>query len=108
MIELRRKLERARAHPVLGPLVLIVLVLVLAMVFMHGVHDSHEVATDFGAVCIALATAFTFVVLVRVIRLMLKLSEIHRVSRAPPRVGCVARVRPRIRPDVPLYLPLRL
>ncbi len=54
MIGLRRKLERGLAHPVLGPIVLIVLILVLAMVYLHAPHDGHESATEVGLLGIAI------------------------------------------------------
>lgn len=55
MIRLRYLLERGCAHPVFGPILLAVLVLMLAMLFFHVAEDGHGTATDFGAVCIALA-----------------------------------------------------
>jgi len=54
VIGLRRKLERGLAHPVLGPIVLIVLILVLAMVYLHPAHDGHESATEVGLLCMAI------------------------------------------------------
>lgn len=49
-------LERGRAHPILGPLVLILLVLLLAMVFLHAAHDGDDGAAGIGGICIAIAS----------------------------------------------------
>ena len=54
MIRLRRTLERGRRHPILGPIVLILLVLLLAMVFMHAAQDEHSTAIDAGFFCLAI------------------------------------------------------
>lgn len=48
-------LERGRAHPVLGPILLIVLVLLLSLVFLHVAQDGNA-ATGIGAICLAFAT----------------------------------------------------
>jgi hypothetical protein len=107
VIELRRKLERARTHPILGPIVVVVLVLVLAMVLLHVLHDSHEAAVDLGAVCIAMAVAFTFFMLDRSRRVWASRATTRRAGRAPPFLVRAAVARPRIRADAPHYLPLR-
>ena len=56
LIRLRRTLERGRRHPILGPIVLILLVLLLAMVFMHAAHDEHGSAVEAGFFCLAIVT----------------------------------------------------
>jgi hydrogenase-4 membrane subunit HyfE len=56
LIRLRRTLERGRRHPILGPIVLILLVLLLAMVFMHAAHDEHGTAVEAGFFCLAIVT----------------------------------------------------
>lgn len=56
LIRLRRTLERGRRHPILGPIVLILLVLLLAMVFMHAAHDEHGAAIEAGFFCLAIVT----------------------------------------------------
>ena len=54
MIRLRCLFERGCAHPVLGPILLLVLVLMLALLFLHFAEDGHG-AESFGALCVALA-----------------------------------------------------
>ena len=49
MIRLRSLLERGLRHPVLGPVLLLALVIILAMVFLHFAEDSHE--ASFGTAC---------------------------------------------------------
>lgn len=56
MIRLRHILERGRRHPILGPIVLILLVLLLAMVFMHAAQDEHGTAVEAGFFCLAIVT----------------------------------------------------
>jgi hypothetical protein len=56
VIRLRRTLERGRKHPLLGPIVLILLVLLLAMVFLHAAHDDHGAAVETGFFCLAIVT----------------------------------------------------
>lgn len=56
MIRIRTVLERGRAHPILGPVVVLLLVFVLAMTFLHGVEDGHASVTDAGVLCIAIVT----------------------------------------------------
>jgi hypothetical protein len=48
-------IERGRAHPILGPIVVIVLVLVLAMVALHAALDRHDAASELGAICLGIA-----------------------------------------------------
>ena len=62
MIRLRRLLERGRRHPLLGPIVLILLVLLLAMVCFHATQDGWDGAAEFGAACIAITTVLGAVV----------------------------------------------
>ena len=84
VIKLRRTLERGRAHPVLGPIVLILLVLLLAMVFLHTAIDGHDSATETGMLCIAILTVLGAVILDRIQRAVpLALVEI-RGDRGPP------------------------
>lgn len=66
MIRLRQTLERGRAHPILGPFVVILLVLLLAMMFMHAAHDSQHASVEFGAICISIAMFLGMFLLQRV------------------------------------------
>ena len=57
--------ERGRAHPILGPILLVVLVLLLAMVFLHVALEGIEAAAEVGAMCVAIATALGLLVTTR-------------------------------------------
>lgn len=85
MIRLRRMLERGRAHPILGPILLILLVLVLAMVAWHAAHDGHADATEVGAICLAIVT-FLGLILARRVGAPASTPPIPvRGDRGPPR-----------------------
>lgn len=47
--------ERGRAHPVLGPILLVALIFLLAMVFLHVALEGVE-AAELGAMCVAIAS----------------------------------------------------
>lgn len=84
MIRLRKSLERARKHPVLGPVVLILLLIVLAMVVLHTAMDSHDGATEVGVLCMAVLVLLGSLLFdrVRLARLIVVVAE--RISRGPP------------------------
>lgn len=84
MIRLRRLLERCRAHPVAGPIALVLLVLVLAMVFVHAAEDGHEVATELGAVCLGVVSFVWLVVAERLRRRPASPAIAVRRDRGPP------------------------
>lgn len=107
MIRLRRMLERGRRHPVLGPLVLVLLVLLLAMVCFHAAHEGWDGAAEVGAVCIAIAAVLGAVVCERSRWRAPLLSVSRRFERGPPRplrTGLAALPRPA---GLELVLPLR-
>ena len=56
MIELRRKIELAVAHPIWGPVVIIALAVLLGLVFLHVVADDAGFAADVGAICVGVVT----------------------------------------------------
>jgi len=98
-------LERGRAHPLLGPILLVVLVLLLAVVFLHVAQDGN--ATEVGAMCLALAT---FVVLPLLERLNKRLSQpsvAARGDRGPPWLSPPPTPRPPAVASVSRSLPLR-
>lgn len=66
MIRLRGILERGLAHPVLGPLVLIVLAVLLSMVFLHVADDGHGPLGELGAACVALTGVLGALLITRV------------------------------------------
>lgn len=85
MIRLRRTLERGRKHPVLGPILLIVLVLLLAMVFLHAAQEGHEAATEIGAFYLAILTILGPILLERMRRTPPAAVVQVRGDRSPPR-----------------------
>jgi hydrogenase-4 membrane subunit HyfE len=74
-------LERGRKHPILGPIVLILLVVLLAMVFMHAAHDGHGAAVEAGFFCLAIVSMLGSVVI--------------RVARVQPRSAATSLSRDR-------------
>lgn len=85
MIELRREIERAIAHPVWGPVVIIALAVLLGLVFVHVVFDDAGFLADVGAVCFGVVTLLA-AVLCRRFLLDVPLRLIGRVEkRGPPR-----------------------
>ena len=84
MIRLRLIFERGRAHPILGPIVIIVLVLLLTMVFLHVLHEGMEAVTEMGTVCIALASALGWLMMSRLSGRPPLIVIRERVGRSPP------------------------
>lgn len=52
MIRLRALIDRGRRHPLLGPLLIVVLVLVFALMLLHEGQES--TAADLGPLCIGI------------------------------------------------------
>lgn len=77
-------LERGCAHPVLGPLLLVVLVLLLAMVFLHIAQEGVEAATELVAACVAIATALVLLLDGRSRITVAAEPSGGRVDRGPP------------------------
>lgn len=84
MIRLRHLLERGRAHPVLGPVLIVVVVLLLAMVLVHGAHDGMDAAAEVGAICFALASFFGLAVMEMLRRRPHDVRTWTPAERAPP------------------------
>lgn len=68
----------------LGPVVLILLALLLALMFLHAAHEGWDGA-EMGAVCIAIATVLGAVIQVRVAWRAPSLRVVSRFDRGPPR-----------------------
>lgn len=86
VIRLRRTLERGRAHPILGPILLVVLALLLAMVFLHAAHEGHDAAAETSVLCLAMLTILGRILLERMRRdAPATVVEVRR-DRGPPRV----------------------
>jgi glycerol uptake facilitator-like aquaporin len=84
MIRLRQTLDRGRRHPILGPLLVLLLVLLLAMTFLHAAHDSHEIAIDFGGFCLGMAVVLAMLVVGRITRSAPAFTIAVHDDRGPP------------------------
>lgn len=84
MIALRRTLERGRSHPVVGPIVLVLLAILLALVCLHAAHEGWDGAAEFGIACVVVATLMGVVVSwgVRCVAPLRLLGQ--RLRRGPP------------------------
>ena len=83
MIMLRQTIERGTKHRWLGPLFVIVLCLMLALLFLHGLHDSDH-ATELGEFCLGLVIMFSLLMVIRLKwRVVVQIAE-PRLGRAPP------------------------
>ena len=100
-------LERGRAHPILGPILLVVLVLLLAMVFVHAAHDGLDAATEVGAMCLALASFFWVAVLERLLRRPQEAHAWTPDARGPPAVSGATHLVPVRIAATPSSIPLR-
>jgi hypothetical protein len=105
MIRLRWLLERGLRHPVLGPVLLVAMVIILAMVFLHFAEDSHE--ASFGTACLALAVFLGSILLRPIVRTYRSASTSVRSNRGPPTATFSRRPRFVAAHDPPLIAPLR-
>jgi hypothetical protein len=107
VIRLRSILERGRAHPVLGPILLVLLVLLLAFVFLHIVQEGVENATELGAMCVAIATVLGLLVSARTS--VRRQPELMKTSddRGPPRGRRLCLPTPAWAPPLAASTPLR-
>ena len=99
-------LERGRKHPVLGPIVLVLLALLLAMVCFHAAQDGWDGATELGAVCIGLVTILGAVVSERAHSRAPLLVGSRSLARGPPRASHAVFIGPQ-QARLDLFLPLR-
>lgn len=100
-------LERGRAHPILGPILLIVLVLVLAMVFVHTAHDGRDAATEVGSICFGIVTFLGLILVERLRRHAPAPLIAVRGDRGPPAHREPYIAQPAVSPAALLALPLR-
>jgi len=107
VIRLRRTLERIRAHPFLGPILLIVLVLLLSMLFLHAAHDGMDAAIEVGAICLGIATFLGLLLLDRLRHRPPEALIRVRGDRGPPRLPDPSFARPTTIAAASLSLPLR-
>ena len=52
MIRLRELIDRGRRHPILGPVLIVVLALVIALMMLHERDESN--GADFGVLCLGI------------------------------------------------------
>ena len=81
MIRLRQTIERGTRHRWLGPLFVFMLCLMLALLFLHGLHDSHH-ATELGEFCLGLTIMFSLLIVIR-----LKWRVVVQIGPAASRPG---------------------
>lgn len=87
VIELRRRIELAVAHPVWGPVVFIALAVLLGLVFIHVVFDDAGFVADVGAICFGVVTVLA-AILCRRFQLDLPVFLVGLVEkRGPPRAA---------------------
>lgn len=107
MIRLRQTLERWRRHPVLGPLVLVVLALLLVVVFLHAAHEGFDGATTVGGFCFVVVAVLGAMLLDGVRRLVpMPVSRVVR-ERGPPSFHAIVLVRQPAVSAAGFVLPLR-
>lgn len=106
MIRFRHTLERARRHPLLGPLVFLLLLLLLVMVAIHAIHDGEHAASDVAPFCLALIAVVALLIppVGRQPETSIVLTRSR--DRGPPRLWRHARRRARGFTS-PLVIPLR-
>lgn len=103
MIRLRRRIHLTLRHPVVGPLLLVVLAVLLAFVILHGVE--HGVEGELFT-CGILAAAALRLVVIALRRLARSAERAELPGRSPPRAPeCRARLHPPL--AAPAFFPLR-
>jgi hypothetical protein len=84
MIRLRQTIERGMRHRWLGPLFVLLFCLLVALTFLHGIHDGDHMATDLGEFCLGLTVMFSLLIVIR-LRWRVTLRVVQpRSGRAPP------------------------
>lgn len=84
MIRLRQTIERGMQHRWLGPLFVILFCLMLALLFLHAMHDGHDTGTEVGQFCLGLTIMFGLMVLIRLRWRVVVPIVLVRPGRAPP------------------------
>ena len=71
-------------HRWLGPLFVILFGLMLSLLFLHAMHDSHETGGAIGEFCLGLTIMFSLLIVIR-LRWRVVVSIVQqRFGRAPP------------------------
>ena len=84
MIGLRQTIERGMRHRWLGPLFVILFCLMLALLFMHAMHDGHDMGTELGQFCLGVTIMFGLMVAIRLGWRVVVPLVVVRSGRAPP------------------------
>ena len=84
-------LVRGMRNPWLRPFVLLFLCLLLGLVFVHVLHDGHDVLAGVGAACVAIALFFAFTLIIRVVRAPAGATLIVHSARPPPSLDLAAK-----------------
>lgn len=84
MIRLRQTIEQGMKRRWVGPLFVLLLCVMLALLFLHAVHDGHDVGTALGPFCIGLTIMFGLIVLIRLRWRVILERAVVRAGRAPP------------------------
>ncbi len=105
MIRLRRTLERGCAHPVFGPILFGVVVLLLALLLLHAAHTG--AVSELGAFCVGIAAFVGSVLLARTFGLVSEPRIAAGGGRGPPRSGRPPFLRPVAAATGTRNLPLR-
>jgi hypothetical protein len=90
VIRLRVLIRRGLRHPVLGPVLLVALCVLFALVALNATRDQHDAAVDLGALFLGLTTFLGLVLIVRLRRLAPPPVVPVRGERAPPGSGTAA------------------
>lgn len=103
MIRLRQLIDRGRRHPLLGPLVILLLVLLIALTMLHEGHES--VTGDVGVLCVGIALLLMTAVVLASVAPFMRLVAAALAARGPPAYLVDTAVFGR---NPPSSLPLRL
>ena len=106
MIRLRQTIERGMRHPWLGPLFVILFCLLMALMFMHAMHDTDHMGTEIGEFCLGLTVMFSLLIVIR-LSWRVEVPLVQTLSgRAPPLAQIVP--LPARRAALAAPVPLRL
>lgn len=82
VIALRRNIERWRRHPIIGPILIVLLVVMLAFVFLHESHE--QIAAEVGELCVGIALLCLALLLPAAIVCVVAVSVALCFRRGPP------------------------
>lgn len=103
MVRLRREIERGARHPVVGPLLIVLLALMVAFTVMH--EGNEATGGQIGELCVGIALILLAVIVVWPLAVRGRVVAAVPPGRAPPSAYRAASCSV---PVVPDFLPLRL